>query len=265
MKSKVNRISASEARMLLEKDNEIILLDVRQPEEYEKGHIPGAVLIPLPELPDKLAELSTKKKILTYCRLGRRSYAAAQLIADEKGVEVYTIDGGIMAWDGLVAKGEIEEGFRALIRDLKRQEELLRLAYWLEDGSRRFYMRVAEIFSEKKAKELFGALSSAEENHMKRISEHWPNATLDDRFSAYMEGGIPITKAIERITSDKMSILETLEYSMQTEVNSLDLYLRIGRIFSEDAKELFREIIDEEKSHLKRLGELISDYERKYR
>lgn len=262
MQSKVNRISANEAKRLLEK-SDIILIDVRQPEEYESGHIPGAVLIPLPELPDKLAELSTEKEIVTYCRLGRRSLAAAQLIADERDSEVYTIDGGIMAWDGLVAKGEIEEDFQALIRDLK-QEELLCLAYGLEDGSRRFYMKVTEIFTEQKVKELFGVLSSAEENHMKRISEHWPTVMLDDRFSSYMESGIPIKKAIERIISDKKSLIETLEYSMQIEVNNLDLYLKIRRIIGGDIEKLFREIIDEEKSHLKRLGELISDYERKY-
>jgi rhodanese-related sulfurtransferase len=42
------------------------LLDVRAPEEYEEGHIPGAVLIPLSELPDRLSEIDPQKPVLTY-------------------------------------------------------------------------------------------------------------------------------------------------------------------------------------------------------
>jgi rhodanese-related sulfurtransferase len=42
------------------------LIDVREPEEYEEGHIPGAVLIPLSELPDRLSEIDPQKAILTY-------------------------------------------------------------------------------------------------------------------------------------------------------------------------------------------------------
>jgi rhodanese-related sulfurtransferase len=45
---------------------EITILDVRQPSEYREGHIPGAVLIPLPQLSDRLDELSVKKPILVY-------------------------------------------------------------------------------------------------------------------------------------------------------------------------------------------------------
>ncbi|GER92867.1 rhodanese-like domain-containing protein [hot springs metagenome] len=108
MPSRVYRISPDEARRLFEKNRDTLLLDVRQPEEYKDGHIPGAVLLPLPELPDRLGELNVRNGIITYCRLGRRSLAAAQLIADERDAEVYTIDGGIMAWNGFVAKGEVE-------------------------------------------------------------------------------------------------------------------------------------------------------------
>nr|NIS61430.1 sulfurtransferase [Pseudomonadota bacterium] len=42
------------------------LLDVREPEEYEEGHIPGAVLIPLSELPDRLSEIDSQKPVLAY-------------------------------------------------------------------------------------------------------------------------------------------------------------------------------------------------------
>ncbi len=46
--------------------DDIILLDVRQPGEYRQSHIPGALLIPLPELPDRLAEIDPEKPTLVY-------------------------------------------------------------------------------------------------------------------------------------------------------------------------------------------------------
>lgn len=259
MPAKVKRISADEAKDLLDKNPDILLLDVRQPEEYKQGHIPGAVLLPLPELPDRLAELNISKGIITYCRLGRRSLAAAQLIADERDSEVYTIDGGIMAWNGLVATGDVETCM-VMTGDLKKPEEFISLAYTLEDGSGRFYLRVSEIFSDKKAVELFKNLSNVEENHKKRISERIKDITIDQRFIDYMEGCIKISEAIDRIFGKK-DIRDALEYSMQIETNSLDVYMKILREV-EKADELFKDIIDDEKAHLKKLGELLSEYEK---
>jgi len=65
----VQSLDADEARewMGSRQEGAYTLLDVRQPEEYEQvGHLPGAVLIPLPELPDRLAELDRTKPILAY-------------------------------------------------------------------------------------------------------------------------------------------------------------------------------------------------------
>lgn len=253
MPSKVNRISPEEARKLLEQNPDVLLIDVRQLEEYEKGHIPGAILLPLPELPDKLAELKTDRSIVTYCRLGRRSLAAAQLIADENDAEVFTIDGGIMAWNGLIAKGDIEEGIR-LFEGLKRSDEFVSLAYCLEEGSRMFYLRMFDFFKE----ELFRNLASVEDAHKKKIVDAWPEVKIDQRFVDRMEGGLRVSEVMERIISGNMGFQDVLEYSMQIEINSLDLYMRITRLVETSIVNIFRGIISEEKVHLKRLGELVS-------
>jgi rhodanese-related sulfurtransferase len=64
----VQTIEADEARNRLDvrPDGSYTLLDVREPEEYEQGHIPGALLIPLSELPDRLAEIDPQKPVLAY-------------------------------------------------------------------------------------------------------------------------------------------------------------------------------------------------------
>lgn len=257
MPSKVNIISPEEARRLLEQDPDILLIDVRQPDEYEKGHIPGAILIPLPELPDKLSELKSDRSIVTYCRLGRRSLAAAQLIADEKDTEVFTIDGGIVAWDGFVAKGDIEEGLR-LLEGLKEPAEFVTLAYCLEDGSREFYLKVYEFFKE----EAFKTLASVEEIHKKMISDVWPDIKIEQRFIDRMEGGLLISAVMEKVLSGNMQFQDVLEYSMQIEINSLDLYMRILKLVPAPVIDIFRGIITEEKAHMKMLGRLISSHKR---
>ena len=68
----------AKAYMAKHKEGTYTLLDVRQPGEYEKDRIPGAKLIALPELPDRLGELDPDKPIIPYCAVGGRSRAAAQ-------------------------------------------------------------------------------------------------------------------------------------------------------------------------------------------
>ena len=66
--SRVKTMEADEARQWIEgrPPDSFTLLEVRQPQEYERGHIPGAVLIPLPELEKRLGEINAKKPVLVY-------------------------------------------------------------------------------------------------------------------------------------------------------------------------------------------------------
>jgi rhodanese-related sulfurtransferase len=72
------------------------VLDVRQPDEYESGHVPGAVLVPLGELPTAL-ELVPDGELYVICKSGGRSARAVQLLA-ETGRSATNVAGGTMAW-----------------------------------------------------------------------------------------------------------------------------------------------------------------------
>ena len=74
-----------------------VILDVRQPTEYEEGHVPGAVLIPLGELGERLGELPTSEAILVICKSGVRSLKACELLAS-RGFDASNVSGGTMAW-----------------------------------------------------------------------------------------------------------------------------------------------------------------------
>jgi rhodanese-related sulfurtransferase len=73
------------------------LLDVRQPDEYEAGHVPGACLIPLAEVPERLGEIPTGGELLVICRSGARSMTAAQFL-DQQQIPAANVAGGTLAW-----------------------------------------------------------------------------------------------------------------------------------------------------------------------
>ena len=68
-------------------ENEYALIDVRQPGEYEQGHIPGSRLLPLPELVQTMETLPVDRQLIFYCHSGARSMAAASMVAEEETPE----------------------------------------------------------------------------------------------------------------------------------------------------------------------------------
>ena len=73
------------------------LLDVRQPDEYEAAHVPGAQLIPLAEVPDRLGEIPRGGDVLVICRTGARSLAAAEFL-EQQQIPATNVAGGTLAW-----------------------------------------------------------------------------------------------------------------------------------------------------------------------
>ena len=75
-------ITAKQAQVLIEKDQNVTLLDVRTVDEFKEGHIRGATLIPVSKLEANLAKLasSKNKQIVVYCRSGSRSVAASRIL-----------------------------------------------------------------------------------------------------------------------------------------------------------------------------------------
>jgi phage shock protein E len=74
------------------------LLDVRTPEEFAEGHIEGAVNINVEEIHLRYDEIPTDLPIVVYCRTGRRSGIASEMMAGEGFSNLYDIGGGIVAW-----------------------------------------------------------------------------------------------------------------------------------------------------------------------
>ena len=92
-------ITAEEAKAIMDSEEGYIILDVRTQEEYDQGHIPGAIVISHEEIGDKAEGVLTDKDqlILVYCRSGRRSKIAAEALV-ELGYTNIKEFGGIIDW-----------------------------------------------------------------------------------------------------------------------------------------------------------------------
>jgi len=172
------------------------------------------------------------------------------------------------AWNGLVATGPPEFGM-AYFDKTANPGELIALAWLLEDGSERFYAGISSFIRGKDETDLFMTLSGAENRHKaslvnlyREFSGRDPEPGFRDILSAddarqdVMEGNMNVSEALKWAKDqDKKHILEL---SMALETNSYDLYIKMGRAFSEEkSRKIFDVLVSEEKSHLDRLADLL--------
>lgn len=104
-KAMYEQITAEDAKKIMDAGKEHIILDTREQDEFDEGHIPGAILIPYTEIENKAEEMlpDKDKLILVYCRSGRRSKIAAESLAKLGYTNVKEF-GGIIDWPYEVEK-----------------------------------------------------------------------------------------------------------------------------------------------------------------
>lgn len=242
------------------------LIDVRQPGEYAQGHIPGARLIPLPELIQTMEALPRDKELVFYCRSGGRSMAAA-MVADEEIVDktLYNLAGGIMAWDG------------GLAADFPRvqlfggQEDaitMLQTAMNLEKGALNFYTRVHDRYEGESWVNVFADLARAEIGHAKTVYHFLRQIEPQgDAFDVVferlpgdvLEGGMSLDSALKKVAAVQGRVcLRLIELALQIEFAAYDLYRTMADRTSEtDAREAFMTIAQAEKGHMRSLARAI--------
>src|SRR5213080_1373222 len=99
-------ITAAELKAMQDSGEQFLLVDVREPAEWEIVRIPGAVLIPKGDLPAKLAELPQDKPIVAYCKTGIRSAEALALLKQAGFGDAKHVQGGVTAWATQVDKSQ---------------------------------------------------------------------------------------------------------------------------------------------------------------
>jgi len=96
----INEIQPDALKARLAANENLVLLDVRQPEEHAEKNIPNSILIPLGELPARMAELEQlkDKEIIVYCRSGNRSGQACMFLEMQGFTNPVNLRGGMLAW-----------------------------------------------------------------------------------------------------------------------------------------------------------------------
>ena len=91
-------MTVTELKARMDRGDAPMIVDVREPAEFEICRIPGAVLIPLNQLPSRVAELDPEKEIVLQCKVGGRSASATAFLKRAGFSRARNLTGGILAW-----------------------------------------------------------------------------------------------------------------------------------------------------------------------
>ncbi|MGP8050061.1 MAG: rhodanese-like domain-containing protein [Desulfobaccales bacterium] len=256
---------AAKDYMARHREGDYLILDVRQPGEYQEAHLPGARLLPLPELPGAYQTLDPDKPTIVHCAIGGRSRVAAQLLSGLGFKEVYNLAGGIEAYRGPTATGPQEMNLD-LVRGDEGPAAVTLLAAGMERALQLFYETLKDRTPDWELLELFGRLARVEESHRQRLLEVYrglepDGRELDDKAASTstLEGGFPFEEFLAANAAFLNAAPRVLDLAMMLETQALDLYLRLARRSANpQAQTILLAIAEEEKGHLASLGQLLA-------
>ena len=258
-------LTADELRTLIKnkKEKGYLLIDVRQPAEYEQGHIPGAKLMPLPEVEARLFSLPSDRDLIFYCRNGGRSQWAASLAGEGEVSEknVYNLMHGILGW-----KDKILPGYpRVQIFEKNLNlEQLLKTAMDLEKGAWRFYQYIIDRYPDDPIRPTFEQVSIAEKGHAKLIYRFWKQFQKDpppfdrlyqDLKGDILEGGQSFEEACRLLeAAADQDGTAVIDLAMTIEYSAYDLYRSMAESTENaEAGSTFLLIAQAEKAHMRAL------------
>jgi len=257
--NKEQTISPDDARqwILSDKLKTSQLLDVRQPKEYEQSHLPGALLIPLPELADNLSTLNKNDPVIVYCRSGVRSKSACQILIQAGFTDCYNMAGGILKWSGAEAAGDEQFGLDYFVHgDFSSS---FAMAYQMEAHLQMFYLLLSEDSDNSAEKKMLQQMAQLEVGHMaklqKKYNDQFTPAKTSGTDAGVMEGGIDPAVMRSALPDQLGSAENVLELAMKLEAQALDLYNRLARTHhGSDVALFFVDMAVEEQSHLRHLS-----------
>ena len=182
---------------------------------------------------------------------------------------MYNLKGGIAAWQGHAAAGPAEMGM-VLLKGNETPREVICLAYGLEEGLRKFYSMSVELAIDPKVVSILTKLAEIEVKHKQRLFDIYltidPTAWNVEAFensiiSELVEGGFDSDKLLEQSMPTFKTAARVLDFAMMLEAQAMDLYMRYAQRSEDPAvKNLLFDMANEEKAHLKSLGDLLDKH-----
>lgn len=230
------------------------LLDVRQPKEYDQAHIPGATLIPLGDLPDRVQEMDPDKETIVYCRSGVRSRAGCQILTTAHFSRVLNMTGGINGWQGHRAAGSETLGLEYFTSG--DFSSAVSMAYAMEFGLRQFYQLMADRADSTENRDLLEYMARLEDGHMAKLSrQHAGLGEESPASSGVAEGGFETADFISRYGDQLQDVESIIQVGMMFEAQAYDLYSRLARQAEQpELRDFYLQMAGEEQLHLERLA-----------
>lgn len=269
----VNDVTSAELREYAREhhEREYVLVDVRQPEEYGQGHIPGAHLLPLGELERRSSELSryAGRTLIFYCRSGGRSARASGWVSRELGLpRVAHLLGGFSGWQGR----SLPDFPRLKIFDLgQAPDRLLCQGLELEKGTYLLYDYLGSRLESGPTRDLIADLARAELAHARglhglisRISPDRGTGDFETVFAQLrgdvIESGQPFETVVARARElEDLAAPALLELALEIELSAYELYKELASAVTDaEPSRVLTELAQQEKQHseivLKALG-----------
>lgn len=182
--------------------------------------------------------------------------------------QVYNLAGGIAAWQGRAASGPAEMGMLVLSGD-ETPQEVIAVSYGLEQGLQKFYAASADMAVEPVVARLLSKLAEIEVRHSDKLFDAYlavESNPLDRKdFEAEInsemtEGGFSVDKLVEQNQASFNSSAAVLNFAMMLEAQAMDLYMRYaGKCENPAVQAILFRLADEEKAHLRSLGDLLGN------
>ncbi len=258
--NKVDSIDVDAFKIIMEEKSsgDFILIDVRQPAEYTRSHIPGAISMPLHDLIAGNIVLPEPKPLYVYSKQGGRSKSAVQWFLSQDFQDVKELEGGFDSWNGNKASGQSDLNLGIIRQDIDFPDAIS-MAYAMEEGLRLFYLEIAKETEDDTFKKLYRKLASFEVEHKQTLASSYAiiggkdliNKELEEQQVQLMEGGGYIDETLIKTLANTSDVYDVFSLAIAFETQAFDFYVRLSRhATSPEAKKFFLEMADAEKEHL---------------
>jgi rhodanese-related sulfurtransferase/rubrerythrin len=248
------------------RESDYWLVDVRQPEEYQSEHLPGAHLMVLDQLQSELDRLPQDKDLVFYCRSGMRSRVASEMCVDN-GFDpgnIYNLMGGIMAWEEKVIP---DLPRTEILKSLDDPSAVMAAAIDLEKGAGFFYTYIIEKLKGQPIVQQLKKIAKMELAHAKLIFNTLAPTleqtdTFEDLYASLsgeiLEGGRSLLSVCQELENKTGGFgLNALEMAINIEYAAYDLYRTYADQCADPAIErAFLTLAQAEKQHIAKIVEM---------
>lgn len=268
------------------REEDYVLVDVRQPQEYEREHIPGATLIPLGQLEQRMGELDPHKEHVFYCHSGQRSHmASAMALASGRLERVRNLAGGMMGWSGASVP---EAPHLDVFADIASLDQALLLAMDMEKAAHVFYRSILDAVQTEWVCSLMQELVDMEKAHARMVYGQLKkcraaaggeppqdfDALFDGLPGEILEGGRSVAELKPWVAdAANGACMPLAELAMEIELHAFDLYRAMADHAAQGgtgdapdseparkAQSVFLSLAQQEKEHLRLIMDRLDSF-----